>query len=127
MPRIDTFIKQRQVTLGAKQEKLLKRKSIEELMERSNLPQYNIAWGDKNNKEKPAMRNMAAIVWHLLKREMCGTAPNVGNVDDYFKVSRSQLSCLITAKKFKTGPGGYVTKKRRAVAEGEPFGAAAKT
>ena len=58
---------------------------------------------------------------------MCGTAPNVGNVADYFKVSRSQLSCLITAKKFKSGPGGYVPKKRRAVVESEPSGAAAKT
>ena len=127
MPRIDTFIKQRQVTLNAKQEKLLKRKSIDELMEMSNLPQYNIAWGDKNNKEKSATQNMSAIIWHLLKREICSTAPNVGNVADYFKVSRSQLSCLITAKKFKTGPGGYVPKKRRPVAEGKPSRAAAKT
>ena len=58
---------------------------------------------------------------------MCGTAPNVGKVANYFKVSRSQLSCLITAKKFKNGHGGYVPKKRRVVAEGEPSGAAAKT
>ena len=126
-PRIDTFIKQRQVTLDAKQEKLSKHKSIDELMEMSNLPQYNISWGDKNNKEKAATRNMAAIVWYFLKREMCGTAPNVDNMADYFKVSRSQLSHLITAKKFKCGPGGYVPKKRRAVAESEPSGAAAKT
>ena len=55
MPRIDTFIKQCQVTLDTKQEKLSKCKSIDELMEMSNLPQYNIAWGDKNNKEKAAM------------------------------------------------------------------------
>ena len=127
MPRIDTFIKQRQVTLHTKQEKLSKCKSIDELMEMSNLPQYNIAWGDKNNKEKAAPRNMAAIVWYFLKREMCGTAPNVGSVADYFKVSQSQLSCLITAKKFKSRPGGYVLKKRRVVAEGEPLGATAKT
>ena len=66
-PRIDTFIKQWQVTLKAKQEKLLKCKSIDELMEMSNLPQYNIGWGDKNNKEKAATRNMAAIVWYFLK------------------------------------------------------------
>ena len=65
--RIDTFIKQRQVTLDAKQEKLSKCKSIDELMEMSNLPQYNISWGDKNNKEKAATRNMAAIVWYFLK------------------------------------------------------------
>ena len=70
---------------------------------------------------------MAAIVWYFLKREMCGTAPNVGNVADYFKVSRSQLSPLITAKKFKSRPGGYVPKKRRAVAEGKLLRAAAKT
>ena len=56
-------------------------------MEMSNLPQYNIAWGDKNNKEKAATQNMAAIVWYFLKREMCETAPNVGNMADYFKVS----------------------------------------
>ena len=118
-PRIDTFIKQHQVTLDAKQDKLSKRKSISELMEMSNLPPYNIAWGDKNNKEKAAMQNMAAIVWYFLKIEMCGTAPNIGNVVDYFKVSRSQLSHLLTAKKFKSRPGGYVPKKRRAVAEGE--------
>ena len=54
-PRIDTFIKQQQVTLKAKQENLSKCKSIEELMEISNLPQYNITWGDKNSKEKAAM------------------------------------------------------------------------
>ena len=126
-PRIDTFIKKRQVTLDAKQEKLSKCKSIDELMEMSNLPQYNIAWGDKNNKEKAAMQNMAAIVWYFLKREMCGTAPNIGNVADYFKVSRSRLSCQITAKKFKSRPGGYVPKKRRAVAESKPSRAAVKT
>ena len=51
MPRIDTFIKQWQVTLDAKQEKLSKCKSIDELMEMSNLPQYNISWGDRNNKK----------------------------------------------------------------------------
>ena len=92
MPRIDMFIKQHQVTIDVKQEKLSKRKSIDELMEMSNLPQYNITWGDKNNKERAAMRNMAIIVWYFLKHEMCGTASNVGNVADYFKVSRSQLS-----------------------------------
>ena len=126
-PRMHTFIKQCQVTLDAKQDKLSKCKSINELMEMSNLPQYNITWGDKNNKEKVGTRNMAAIVWNFLKREMCGTAPNVGNMADYFKVSRSQLSCLIAAKKFKSGPGGYVPKKRRVVMESEPSEAAAKT
>ena len=89
MPRINTFIKQWQVTLNAKQEKLSKRKSIDKLMEMSNLPQYNIAWGDRNNKEKSAMHNMATIIWYFLKREMCGTAPNIGNMADYFKVSQS--------------------------------------
>ena len=66
MPRIDTFIKQHQVTIDAKQEKLWKCKSIDKLMEMSNLPQYNITWGDKSNKEKAATRNMAAIVWYFL-------------------------------------------------------------
>ena len=127
-PRIDTFIKQRQVIINAKQEKLSKCKSIDELIKMSNLPHYNIAWGDKNNKEKAATRNrsMAAIVWYCLKHEMCGTAPNVGNMANYFKVSRSQLSCLITAKKFKNGPGSYVPKIRRVVAEHKTLGAAAK-
>ena len=74
---------------------------------------------DRNNKEKVATQNMAAIVWFFLKKEMFGTAPNVGNIADHFKVSQSQLSCLITAKKFKSRPGGYVPKKRRAVAEDE--------
>ena len=67
------------------------------------------------------------IVWYFLKREMCGTSPNIGNVADYFKVSRSQLSRLLTAKKFKSRPDGYVPKKRRTVVEGEPSGATAKT
>ena len=62
---------------------------------------------------------MAAIVWFFIKREMCGTAPNVANMADYFKVSRSQLSWLLMAKKFKSGPGGYVAKKKRTKAEGE--------
>ena len=44
-PKIDTFIKQHQISIGAKQEKLSKRKCIAELMEMSNLPQYNITWG----------------------------------------------------------------------------------
>ena len=92
MPRIDMFIKQHQVTIDTKQEKLSKCKSIDELMEMSNLPQYYITWADKNNKEKAAMRNMAAIDWYFLKHKMCSPTPNVGNVADYFKVSRSQLS-----------------------------------
>ena len=57
---------------------------------------------------------------------MCGTALNVTNVADYFKVSRSQLSRLLTAKKFKSGPGGYVLKKKRTEAEGETSGATAR-
>ena len=125
-PRIDTFIKQHQISIGAKQEKLSKCKSIMELMEMSNLPQYNIAWGDHDNKEMVVTWYMAAIVWYFLKREMCGTAPNVGNVANSFKVSRSQLSCLLTAKKFKSRPGSYVPKRKRTVMEKEPSGAAAK-
>ena len=88
-------------------------------MEMSNLLQYNKAWGYRDNKELALTRYMAAIVWFFIKREMCGTAPNVANVVDYFKVSRSQLSWLLTAKKFKSGPGGYVPKKKSAEAEGE--------
>ena len=62
-----------------------------------------------------------------MKHEMSGTALNIGNVADYFKVSRSQLSQLIMAKKFKSGPGGYIPKKRRVAVEGETSGGAAKT
>ena len=109
-PHIDKFIKQQQVAIQAKQDKLAQRKSIEELMEMSNLLQYKEAWGDKENKEKTLMRYMATIMWFFLKREMCGTAPNIGNLADTFKVSRSQLSRLITAKKFKSRPSGYVPK-----------------
>ena len=95
-----------------KQDKLGKCKSVVELMEMSNLPQYNEVWGDRDNKELAPTRYMAAIVWFFIKREMCGTAPNVANIADYFKVSKSQLSQLLTAKKFKSGPGGYVPKKK---------------
>ena len=69
---------------------------------------------------------MAAIVWFFMKREMCGTALNVANVTDYFKVSRSQLSRLLTAKKFKSGPGGYVPKKKRTKTEGKTSRATAR-
>ena len=70
---------------------------------------------------------MAAIVWFFIKREMCGITLNVENVADYFKVSRSQLSRLLTAKKFKSGPGGYVPKKKkRTKAEGETSGGTAR-
>ena len=125
-PRIDTFIKQRQILIGAKQEKLSKCKSIVELMEMSNLPQYNIAWGDCDNKERAATWYMVAIVWYFLKREMCGMAPNVGNVANSFKVSQIQLSHLLTAKKFKSGPGGYIPKRKRTAMEEEQSGAAGK-
>ena len=102
-----------------KQDKLAKHKSVAELMDMSNLPQYNEAWGDRNNKELAPTRYMAAIVWFFMKREMCGTAPNVTNTADYCKVCRSQLSQLLMAKKFKSGPGGYILKKKRTEAEGE--------
>ena len=118
-PRIDTFIKQRQISIGAKQEKLSKPKFITELMEMSNLPQYSIAWGDCDNKKMAATQYMAAIVWYFLKREMCGTSPNMGNVADSFKVSRSQLSRLLTVKKFKSRPGGYIPKRKRTTTEEE--------
>ena len=109
-----------------KQDKLAKCKSVVELMEMSNLPQYNEAWGDRDNKELAPTRYMAAIVWFFIKREMCGTAPNIANIADYFKVSRSQLSRLLTAKKFKSGPRGYVLKKKRTKAEGETSGVTAR-
>ena len=73
-----------------------------------------------------ATRYMAAIVWYFLKRELCGMALNVGNVANSFKVSQSQLSHLLTAKKFKSGPGGYIPKRKRTAMEEEPSGAAGK-
>ena len=110
-PRIDTFIRQRQISIGAKQEKLSKRKSIVELMEMNNLLQYNTAWGDRDNKEMAATRYMAAIVWYFLKREMCGTAPNVGNVADSFKVS--VVSCPICWQWKSSRVGRVVMSRRR--------------
>ena len=53
---------------------------------------------------------------------MTGTAPNIGNLADTFKVSRSQLSRLITAKKFRSSPSRYVPKQGRAAVEGEASG-----
>ena len=79
-------------------------------MEMSNLPQCNEAWRDKENKEKTPTGYMATIVWFFLKHEMCGMAPNIGNLADVFKVSKSQLLRLIAAKKFKSGPSGYIPK-----------------
>ena len=110
-PYIDTFIKQWQVTMDAKQDKLLQRSSIEELMEMSNLPQCSEALGDREDKDKALTRYMAGIIWYFMKHEMCSMAPNIGNIADTFKVSRSQLSRLITAKKFKSGPAGYISKR----------------
>ena len=48
--------------MEAKQDKLAKCKSVAELMEMSNLPQYNEVWGDHDNKELVLTRYMAAIV-----------------------------------------------------------------
>ena len=86
-PRIDTFIRQQQVIVEAKQDKLGKCKLVAELMEMSNLPQYNEAWGDRDNKEFAPTRYMAAIVWFFIKREMCGTAPNIVNVADFLRLA----------------------------------------
>ena len=107
-------------------DKLSQRRSIEELMEMSNLPQCSEAWGKKENKDKAPTRYMAGIIWYFMKREMCWTALNIDNIADAFKVSRSQLSRLITAKKFKSGPAGYIAKRLRAAVEGGTSGGAAK-
>ena len=112
--------------MDAKQDKLSQRRSIEELMEMSNLPQYNAAWRDKENKDKAPTRYMATMVWFFMKCDMCGMALNIGNVADAFKVSRSQLSRFILAKKFKSGQGSYVPQQRRMVEEGETSGSMAK-
>ena len=85
-----------------------------------------MAWGDKDNKERVPTRYMATIVWFFYETGDCGTAPNIGNVADLFKVSTSQLSRLIMAKKLKSGPGSYVPRKRRMVTEDEPSGSVIK-
>ena len=120
MPQIDKFIEQRQTKIKAKHDKMLQHKSIMEMMEMSNLSQYMKNWGNKENKEKAPTCYMAALVCFFLKQEMSGAAPNIGNVADTFKISRSQLSRLITAKKFRSRPSSYVPKRRRMVAEDEP-------
>ena len=84
-----------------------------------------MAWEDKDNKERAPTRYMDTIVWFFMKREIVAP-PNIGNVADLFKVSRSQLSRLIMAKKFKSGPGSYVPKKRRTTIEDEPSGSVVK-
>ena len=94
-------------------------------MEISNLPQYNTAWGDCDNKEMLVTCYMAMIVWYFLKKEMCGSALNITTVADCFKVNRSQLSDLIMAKKFKSGLGGYILKKKK-MAEVDPSRVVAK-
>ena len=91
------------MTIDAKQDKLSRRRSIEELMEMSNLPQCSEAWGDRENKDKAPTRYMAGIVWYFMKCEMCGMAPNIGNIADAFKLSRSQLSRLIQRKSSRVG------------------------
>ena len=65
--RIDKFIAQRQVVIEAKQDKLSQTKSMVELMEMSNLPQYTKSWGEKANKEKAPTCYMATIVCFFLK------------------------------------------------------------
>ena len=97
-----------------------------ELMEMSNLPQYSENWGDMNSKEKAPTHYMAAIIQFFLKQEMSGSAPNIGTLADAFKVSQSQLSWLITVKKFRSGPSGYMSKRCKMVMEGETSGAGSR-
>ena len=86
----------------------------------SNLPQYVDDWGNKDNKEKAPMCYMAALIRFILKREMSGAAPNIGNVADSFKVSCSQFSRLTTANNFRSGPSGYIPKRRKIIVKGDP-------
>ena len=65
-------------------------------------------------------RYMVTLVWFFLKCEMSGAAPNIGNVADAFKLSHSQLSQLITAKKLRSGLSRYVPKRRKVAVKGEP-------
>ena len=109
-PRIDKFIAQRQVVIDAEQGKQSQRKSVVELMEMSSLQQYTESWGEKTNKEKGPTCYMVAIIYFILKWEMTGMAPNISNLVDVFRVSRSQLSQLVTAKKFQSQPSGYIPK-----------------
>ena len=86
-----------------------------------NLPQYNEAWGDKDNKEKASTRYMAAIVWFFMKREMCGTAganyrgssrlrsSRVGQVDMYQSKEEQQWK----VKLLEVRQGGRKVKTSR--------------
>ena len=56
---------------------------------------------------------MVAVVWFFIKREMSRAARNIRSIVDTFKVSRSQLSRLITTKKFRSGSSSYIPKKRK--------------
>ena len=119
-PRIDKFIYQRQQEIEAKHEKLAQRKTIREMMELSNLPQYIKEWISKKNKEKAPTRYMVAVVWFFIKREMSRAAWNIRSIADTFKVNRNQLSWLITTKKFRSGPSSYIPKKRKLATKEEP-------
>ena len=101
-------------------EKLAQRKTIGEMMELSNLPQYIKEWISKKNKEKVPTQYMVVVVWFFIKREMSGTARNIRSIADTFKVSRSQLSQLITTKKFRSQSSSYIPKKRKLATKEEP-------
>ena len=62
MPQIEKFKAQRQTEIEAKHDKLSQQKSMVELMEMSNLPQYMENWGNKKNKDKASTHYMAVIV-----------------------------------------------------------------
>ena len=84
MPQIDKLITQGQMEIKAKHDKMSQQKSITEMMEMSNLPQYMENWGNKENNDKDLTHYMAALIWFFLKCEMSGEAPNIGNVGDAF-------------------------------------------
>ena len=120
--RIDTFIRQRQVMVEAKQDKLGKCKSVVELMEMSNLPQYNEAWGDQDKKEFALTRYMAAIV------EMrCVVQPWMSRMlQIILRLAGVNFHGCWQQRSLKVVPGGYVPKKKRTKAEGETSGVTAR-
>ena len=89
---MDKFIMLRQTEIKAKHDKMSQRKSIMEMMEMSNLPQYMEEWGNKDNNNKAPTRYVAMLVWFFLKQEMSYAAPNIGNIADTFKLTCNQLS-----------------------------------
>ena len=116
MPRLDHFINLRQEAMAEKKEKLQQRKSVQVLMEETNLPTFFKEW---NENTEYGTRHLAAILFFLLKRKMTGAPPVINVIADNFSCSRSQLTRLIHGKKFKSGPRGQTKRKTTVKEKGE--------